>query len=160
MANKNNVLKITALLVIALMIVTACGNATDVEGDVNIAEMESSGDNPDIGHENGDGDPMTTEVFEGAEVITIVATEFGFDMPSFEVQAGEPVNIMLINDGALEHELKIEEFDFHVHTMPGETAMAGFMPTETGTFQFVCDVPGHFDLGMFGELLVEETLAE
>ncbi len=42
-----------------------------------------------------------------------------------------------------------------VFAVPGETATGQFTATEVGTFKVICAEPGHEQLGMVGELVVE-----
>lgn len=42
----------------------------------------------------------------------------------------------------------------HVHTGSGEQASVTFTPTEPGTYEFYCTVPGHREAGMIGQLTV------
>jgi uncharacterized cupredoxin-like copper-binding protein len=44
----------------------------------------------------------------------------------------------------------------HVNVSPGETVTIQFIVLETGTFKFICSVPGHEVAGMVGELTVIE----
>lgn len=110
--------------------------------------------------------------------ITVTMTEFGFEPNVINVSAGSPVELTLINEGAIEHDFVIEvipvtnvsssnsgehhmaidehsEFDLHTSTAAGETSTLIFTPTESGTYQIICSVPGHKDAGMVGELIVK-----
>ncbi len=110
--------------------------------------------------------------------VTVTMSEFAFEPASITVAAGQPVEITLINDGAIEHDFAIEvipaedvstegsmsghdmsdqhaEFDLHTATGPGETSVLRFTPTQPGTYKIICSVPGHLDAGMTGELIVK-----
>lgn len=138
------------ILMLGTIFLAACGTDSDEAPDVQAEEQEEVGDEHEGEHEMGEGS------FEDAETITIIATEFGFEPASIELHAGEPVNIMLVNEGVIEHELNIEAFDFHVHTEAGESAMVGFVPDKSGTFEFACQLAGHQEAGMVGEILVTD----
>ena len=109
---------------------------------------------------------------------TITMTEFGFEPNTISVTAGSPVELTLVNEGAIEHDFVIEvipvtnisssnsgdhhmatdehsEYDLHTSTAAGETSTLTFTPTESGTYQIICSVPGHKDAGMTGELIVK-----
>jgi uncharacterized cupredoxin-like copper-binding protein len=47
------------------------------------------------------------------------------------------------------------EYDLHAATSAGETSVIKFTPTEPGTYQIICSVPGHKEAGMTGELIVK-----
>ena len=111
--------------------------------------------------------------------VTITMTEFGFEPNAINVTAGSPVELTLVNEGAIEHDFVIEkisvdnvsvegegvgdhhmsgdhsEFDLHASTSAGATSTLTFIPTEFGTYQIICSVPGHKDAGMTGELIVK-----
>lgn len=97
------------------------------------------------------------EAIDGAKEVRVVATEWAFEPESIHLHEGEAVNIVLVNDGLVEHEVEFAAFDFHVHAQPGETVTAGFVPDETGEFEFGCFVPGHYQAGMHGDLVVEHA---
>lgn len=149
MITKNRFYYALTILMLGTLFLAACGGDTAVAPDVQADEHEEGGD------EHGDEHEMSGSSFEDAETITIIATEFGFEPASIELHAGEPVNIMLVNEGVIEHELNIEAFDFHVHTEAGESAMVGLVPDKSGTFDFACQLSGHQEAGMAGDLYVE-----
>lgn len=49
-----------------------------------------------------------------------------------------------------------ENATVHLHTVAGEAVTAAFTPTEPGTYEFYCSVPGHREAGMVGTLIVSE----
>ena len=110
--------------------------------------------------------------------ITVNLKEFAFEPGTITVTAGQPVELALVNEGAVEHDFAIEtipaedistegsmsghdmsdqhsEFALHTATGPGETSVLRFTPTEPGTYKIICSVPGHLDAGMTGELIVK-----
>jgi nitrite reductase (NO-forming) len=42
---------------------------------------------------------------------------------------------------------------------PGQTGTSEFIPSEAGTYYYICTVPGHRDLGMNGQIIVGEASA-
>jgi len=40
---------------------------------------------------------------------------------------------------------------------PGQGGQVSFIPTQTGTYYYICVVPGHRELGMEGKIIVEEA---
>ena len=110
--------------------------------------------------------------------VTVTMTEFGFEPNAINVTAGSPVELTLVNEGAIEHDFVIEvipvtdisssnsgdhhmstdehsEYDLHTSTAAGETSTLTFTVTEPGTYKIICSVPGHLDAGMTGELIVK-----
>ena len=112
-----------------------------------------------------------------ATKVTVNMTEFAFTPNVITVSAGQPVELTLINDGAVEHDFVVEivpvddvstegmemdhmsgdheEYDLHSATAAGSTSTLRFTVTEPGTYKIICSVPGHLDAGMVGELIVE-----
>lgn len=118
---------------------------------------------------------------EGAEATTIkVVTNpgFAFSSPEIRLKQGVPVQLVLENADASEHDFTIDEMpvknvksqsggagqahgehekDYAVHVAagPGETGTVAFTPSQAGRNTYYCSVPGHRALGMVGTLIVE-----
>jgi uncharacterized cupredoxin-like copper-binding protein len=99
---------------------------------------------------------------------------------TFEVKAGVPVELTFVNEGELEHDFSILEIPvesvsepeamsaehememgaaamdpaLHVAAEPGATGHMTFTPTQPGSYEFYCTVPGHKDAGMVGTMTV------
>jgi len=97
------------------------------------------------------------EHIEGAPEIRIVATEWGFEPATVDLTVGEPVNIVLVNEGAIEHEVEFEGLGLHLHALPGESVTGSLAPEVAGEFELGCYIPGHYEAGMVGEMHVEEA---
>lgn len=91
-----------------------------------------------------------------AEPITVKAQDtFKYDPPTLSAKVGETVNIVLDNEGVLEHNFVITELNVSLGPVPGgQTAPGSFTPSQAGIFEYFCDVPGHRDAGMVGTLTV------
>lgn len=88
--------------------------------------------------------------------ITITGTEFAFTPSTFTVKRGEPVTVTFMNNGTYPHNFTISGLNVKTPTIqPGEKTSLTFTPMKTGTFTFVCTVPGHADKGMTGKITVE-----
>lgn len=78
--------------------------------------------------------------------------------PDLNVPEGAVVQINIVNgDGAL-HDLAIPAFDAKSDEISGKGAATAivFKANETGTFEYLCTLPGHKAAGMFGKLIVGE----
>jgi plastocyanin len=84
--------------------------------------------------------------------ITIDALDIHFDVGDIKTTAG-PLKITLVNKGALEHTLRIEDKDFELKVKPGETK-TGTVTLEPGTYEYDCTIAGHAAQGMKGEIQV------
>lgn len=116
--------------------------------------------------------------------ITIYAKEleggvFGFGLnpenitspgPTLKVKVGEVVKITLINLGKIPHALAIVSelkenapvlFNAEIGNParpipPKGSGSVVFKADKTGTYYYICPVPGHAQLGMWGKLVIEE----
>jgi uncharacterized cupredoxin-like copper-binding protein len=107
----------------------------------------------------------------GTEVITVKAAEFAYSPSTIRVPAGRPVRLVLENAGLIEHDLTVVRLpatevrtgggihshkdEVAAHAAAGKRAWVEFTPTEQGTYDVECTVPGHKDAGMKGKLVVE-----
>lgn len=177
MGTRRHVVLLALLAAVPLLLLAACGGVTaDNEVLASDHEEEAGHQDGEAGHEDKEAETghahaadveeheedhahaqTTHDAIDGAKEIRVVAKEWGFEPASVHMHEGEAVNIVLVNEGVLEHEIELDAFDFHVHAEAGETVTAGFVPEETGDFEFACFVPGHYDAGMVGEVVVEHA---
>ncbi len=140
---------VPTILTISVMLLAACESART---PVPVIEehQEHSAEHDDTDNESG-------EFIEGAREIRIVATEWSFEPATIELTAGEAVNIVLVNEGAIEHEVEFEGLGLHLHALPGESARGVLTPEVAGDFELGCHLPGHYEVGMKGKVHVEEA---
>jgi uncharacterized cupredoxin-like copper-binding protein/uncharacterized membrane protein len=89
-----------------------------------------------------------------ATVVEVTATDLAFDPTTITIDAGEPVNLRLVNRGQILHDLTIPDLDVTLAAEPGETVTTGITVDTPGSHEFLCTVPGHADAGMHGTLTV------
>jgi plastocyanin len=92
----------------------------------------------------GDGDTAADgDATTPGGVILIEAGDLYFDPEEVSAEAGT-VEFSLVNVGAVEHDLVIEEAgDTEVaYAEPGET-VTGSIELEAGTYTYYCSIPGH-----------------
>ncbi len=105
-------------------------------------------------------------------VLTVRAFEWGFEPGAIALREGEEVRIVLVNDGKIPHNLKVEglaaditeasssgplsgdEGELFVGAAEGEEGTLVFVPQASGSFTFYCTIKGHRQLGMEGPLTV------
>jgi uncharacterized cupredoxin-like copper-binding protein len=128
---------------------------------------EEDHEDMDMGHAIPDSDGAASRIVE------IVMSEWSFDADSLTLGAGETVEFMVRNDGAIQHEFRItsghevethmnEEHSDHAEEMegillvdPGETASMIVTFHEPGEWDVMaCLLPDHFEAGMHAELEV------
>lgn len=98
-----------------------------------------------------------------------------FTPARIEVQRGETVRLVAANKGQVLHEVVLgtpEELQQHaelmrkfpgmeheeahmMHVRPGKTGEIVWQFTQPGEFQFACLLPGHFEAGMVGRVIVK-----
>jgi nitrite reductase (NO-forming) len=88
--------------------------------------------------------------------ISVTGTEYNFSPSTLNVKIGDSVVITFVNAGAFPHNLSIPDLNVSSQTIqPGEQTKVTFTPSQTGTFSFMCTVPGHADRGMVGTIIVK-----
>ena len=107
----------------------------------------------------------------GTSEITVGMSEFSFTPSSSSVSAGSEVTVSLTNNGALEHDWVLMKAGYTVDSPFDESDQANVLaetsvgaggsstfsftaPSDGGTYQVVCSVPGHLEGGMEGSLSV------
>ena len=91
----------------------------------------------------------------GVRELTVQGFEYGFDPAELTIHRGEAVRLLFRNTGTIEHDLTIPDWDAATPILaPGEEAVVEFQARRSGTFRFLCTVPGHNELGMNGTLRV------
>lgn len=88
--------------------------------------------------------------------VTLVATDIAWNLQTIEAKVGQPVEITVRNDGALDHDLVIEELGVDLLLNPGDQQLVTFTLDEPATFDFICSIPGHEEAGMAGKIIVTE----
>ena len=86
-----------------------------------------------------------------AREIDIVSDNFIYDPKFIEVEKGETIVINFQNIGI--HTFTIDELGIN-ESLRGNSVTVEFTPGESGTFEFYCAIPGHKELGMIGELII------
>ncbi len=82
--------------------------------------------------------------------------------PDLSVPEGAVVQINVVNgDGAI-HDLAVPGFDAQSDEISGKGSATAivFKANESGTFEYLCTLPGHKAAGMFGKLIVGDPQAQ
>lgn len=91
-----------------------------------------------------------------ATEVKLDMNEFAYSMKEIKVHAGETVHFVLTNSGKIEHDINSEELNLDKDVEPGKTESFDWTaPTKAGTYQMICDKPGHKEKGMTLNLIVE-----
>lgn len=96
------------------------------------------------------GGPRTHE-------IDMVGKDFRFTPDTIRAAKGDRVIINFSNPDTVPHLIYLPEFNAHIGLTPGGAYPLEFVADQTGTFEYVCSVPGHQEAGMVGTLIVESN---
>lgn len=93
---------------------------------------------------------------ETVEVTVNAKQGFKFEPSSVEVPRGARVTLTFENTGLMAHNLKIPELDAGTGTIGADKSeVITLSVDEKGSYEFICDVPGHAEAGMTGTFKVQ-----
>jgi uncharacterized cupredoxin-like copper-binding protein len=132
---------------------------------------------PAFAHEDGpEAFGRATDARKATRTVRISMTDaFRFSPAAVTVKRGEVVRLVSVNNGKLKHEMVLgtmadlkkhaelmkqhphmEHDEPHMaHVAPGESGEIVWQFTRAGEFYFGCLIPGHFDAGMIGKIIVK-----
>lgn len=87
---------------------------------------------------------------EAVLTLEVVGEEFEFSPSTVQVPIGEPVRIVLRNEGLIEHDLVVQEAGVYLRADPGQTVET--VAVFEGPVTFFCSIPGHAEAGMVGQV--------
>ncbi len=91
-----------------------------------------------------------------AQTVTVTATEFKFDPATINATPGQTINLTVKNNGTTQHTFVLSQANVKLTIDPGKTVNQTFTaPTAAGTYPFECDIAGHKEAGMVGQLVVK-----
>jgi plastocyanin len=102
-------------------------------------------------------EPARSVTVNPNSTLEVTGDEYSFDPGRVVVRGAGPLTIRLRNQGELAHNLRIERAGEDIGGTPtfrgGET-QSGRVNLEHGSYEMVCTVGDHAELGMTGELRV------
>mgnify|MGYP001076096325 CR=1 FL=1 len=177
----------TALILALASSVHASGSHTGGHGhETKKTEDGSHGHSEGHGnaghHKMAVGMPGMADMVTRTIKISMIETDDGdmvFEPKSLELKAGETVRFAIQNKGELEHEFVLDtveenakhkaimqEFPEMEHDDPnsvrleeGQSGEIIWSFTNTGTFEFACLIPGHYESGMHSSIEVADAAA-
>ena len=102
-------------------------------------------------------DPVGTPVAAGgapAAPVTIEAVDIDWNPKQMSIPANTDVTVTVPNVGASPHTFVIEALGIKIEMAAGETKEV-VINAAAGTYDYICDVPGHEEAGMIGTLTVQ-----
>jgi plastocyanin len=108
----------------------------------------------------GDDQQVTsrTVTVDQGGTVTIKAHEYSFDPDRVLVGAAGPLTIRLENDGDLAHNIRVRRAGKEIGgtpSFPGGRTESARVRLTPGTYEMLCTVGDHAELGMRGELEVK-----
>jgi uncharacterized cupredoxin-like copper-binding protein len=173
--------RIVAVALVMGTLATACGGDQETPPQ-DVSSSPSGGmDMGEGGHGGGEsqfafGEPA--EISEADRVVEVTATDdLMFDPSSVAVSKGETIEFNVSNIGTVGHEFVLGDASFQlaheeemadmegdmlppdeayaISLAPGETSSIAWTFTSDGEIEYGCHVPGHYEGGMVGTVLVE-----
>lgn len=90
----------------------------------------------------------------------VSASEFAFTPSAFDGKVDQKLTFKVTNKGTVEHTFVIQSTDgsselASVSIQPGETKNLEFTPKAAGDYPIICNIAGHKESGMQGQLTVK-----
>ena len=141
-------------------------------GGVTFAEKQQVKAKEPLIHNNHTHTKTKTENNQAIDTrnITIQTFNMKYKQTEFVLEKNQRVNLILNNEDNIEHDIEvilpnINEIEsdhehstkanmIHLHANSKEKQSIRFIPTTAGSYEFVCTVPGHKELGMVGKIIV------
>jgi plastocyanin len=104
-----------------------------------------------------DEEPRRTVTVDSNSTLQVTADEYSFDPGRVVVDGAGRLTIRLRNAGGLAHNLRLRRDGEDVGgtpTFPGGETQSGAANLERGSYEMICTVGDHAELGMTGELEV------
>jgi hypothetical protein len=83
---------------------------------------------------------------------TLVAEGTKYVTTSLSMSSSDVLGLFVENRDGVAHSFDIEALDIHVPVPAGATVAVAIEPTTPGPLEFTCDIPGHRESGMAGEI--------
>ena len=134
----------------ALATLTACGGSDDGGDTAATPSASSSEASSSPAEDTGSESSSSAPAEEGGGSLTVTGVDFGYELDSTELAAGE-YEIEFVNDGGASHDVRVEQDGEDVAQSdvipPGETSTFT-VALEPGEYVFYCSVGNHRSMGM------------
>jgi uncharacterized cupredoxin-like copper-binding protein len=134
------------LIVLILGVLSACSSKSSNDQPVSPITTASTASTASTA-------PTTSTV---ATTVNIDMNEYSFSQKEIKVKQGETIHIVLTNSGKLAHDINSQELNLDMDAEPGKTTEADWTASQkAGSYQIICDKPGHADMGMKMTMTIE-----
>lgn len=173
---------LTSLVVLAMTssLAMAAGSHEGGHDEDETKKTESHGHGDGHGddhHASGAGEPGKESEISKTITVKMLETEDGdmlFEPTSFKFEKGQTIKFSVVNTGETDHEFVLDEHDKNmehkklmeefpemehddpnsIRLEPGESGDIIWKFSNSGTFEVACLIPGHYELGMKGNVEV------
>ncbi len=87
--------------------------------------------------------------------VAVTNTEFKFDPATINAAPGQTINLTVRNAGSIQHTWVLSAANVKLTIDPGQSVTKTFTAPAAGTYVIECDIPGHKEAGMVGQLIVK-----
>ncbi|HEX7588651.1 MAG TPA: cupredoxin domain-containing protein, partial [Anaerolineae bacterium] len=87
--------------------------------------------------------------------VTVTTTEFKYDPATINATPGQTINLTVKNIGSVQHSFVFATANVKIIVDPGKSVTQTFTAPAAGTYTFECDIAGHKEAGMVGQLIVK-----
>lgn len=100
------------------------------------------------------GQDSSPPAVEGARQVTVSLNDLRFSPSTITAAVNERVNVVVRNEDSIVHDFTVPTLGVHVTVQPGQERTFGLPTANSGTYPFLCTVPGHAAAGMQGSITV------
>lgn len=90
------------------------------------------------------------------QVLDVELVDLAIEPAIVEAGAEGPITLRVRNEGAIPHNLSVVGVDKTQELGSGDSEELSLGELDPGTYEFLCDIPGHAEAGMVGSLVVGE----
>ncbi len=87
---------------------------------------------------------------------TLVAEDIIWSTSEIHAKVNQEVELTVRNDGVLDHAFLIEDLGINLLLSPGDIEVITFTVDQPGTIKYICNIPGHEEAGMVGEIIITD----
>jgi nitrite reductase (NO-forming) len=146
--------RVLILIVLSSLLLSACTSAP----------VEAQTDSRPVVQSDGTvAYTLETDIIDGRMVFLGIGGEIdGVINPDLLANPGDTIELTLLNADGAQHDFAVPDLDVVSEKITGKGSQTEltFKVNETGTFTYICTLPGHQQMGMEGRLLVGGAAAE
>jgi uncharacterized cupredoxin-like copper-binding protein len=92
-----------------------------------------------------------------APEVHLTVKEWSFEPAQVQLPVDQPVTLVLDNKGQLDHDVSIPSLGVQLKANAGKSVSQTVSASKSGTYDFLCSIPGHKEAGMQGSVVVGDA---